>query len=119
MKEEHRDWVMSNGPWHFDGTRPITLQAWNPDLLISWEDFDRIPLWVCLPYLPPTFYNNHMLSRIGSDIGNPIYMDQCTIQGEKLSYARLLISVSPQEALIREIEEEKLDGSEKMKRLNF
>lgn len=101
---EDRDEVMKMGEWNVDGTRPLLLKQWEPGMQIEWEEFDAIPTWVCFPNIEPHMCNNLMLSKLGSSVGKPLCMDSVTAACDRLSYARILIEIKPEEAMIREVE---------------
>lgn len=109
---EDSTWVMSHGPWMIGGSKHLVLKEWESRMQICWEEFEKAPVWVCLPDLDPLYFNRHMLGKIGSAIGRPICIDRITALGEKLSFARLLIEVDPKEAQAREIVIEDVKGKE-------
>lgn len=117
--EEGRDWVMKNGPWAIDGSRPLTLKVWEIGMEIGWESFEKIPVWTCLPNLDPSLCNSYMLGKVGSAIGRPICMDKYTATGARLSYARVLIEVTAEEAQRRSLEIEHANGRVVNQRINY
>lgn len=46
-----------------------------------------------MPRVAWEFWGLEMLSRIGSICGIPLYIDQCTLNRSRLSYARLLVDM--------------------------
>lgn len=117
--EAQRDWVLLNGPWEIEGSKPITLKKWCIGMPICWEVFEKIPVWTCLPDIDPALCNSHMLGKLGSAIGTPICMDNITATCERLSYARILVEVTAEEAQRKELEIEHCDGKIVHQRVNF
>lgn len=95
---EDRDWVETNGPRIIDGIKPLTLKIWETGMNISWDVFEAILVWIILPNLDPVFYSYRMLSAIGSMIGIPVCMDNFTTSKRIISYARILVKVTVEEA---------------------
>ncbi|KAF3670715.1 hypothetical protein FXO37_08401 [Capsicum annuum] len=50
-----------------------------------------ILLGLKLPGLPLSYWSLNSLSRIGSDLGKPVYADNCTTNVDCISYARILV----------------------------
>lgn len=50
-------------------------------------------VWVRLPQLPLYLWEDRSLSKIESDLGNPLLTDECTTNKLKVSYARILLEI--------------------------
>ncbi|KAK8673477.1 hypothetical protein V6N13_111811 [Hibiscus sabdariffa] len=87
-----RDWVIENGPWHFQN-KPLILRKWEPNM--SKLDFDLVcmPVWVQLYNVPLELFNKTGLSYIASALGNPLYMDSITANRERLEYAKVCVEI--------------------------
>ncbi|KAK8713740.1 hypothetical protein V6N13_148951 [Hibiscus sabdariffa] len=87
-----RDWVIENGPWHFQN-KPLILRKWEPNM--SKLDFDLVcmPVWVQLYNVPLELFNKTGLSYITSALGNPLYMDSVTANRERLEYAKVCVEI--------------------------
>lgn len=53
-----------------------------------------IPLWVKLPQFPLHLWVARNLRKIGSAIGTPLIIYECTINKLIVSYARILVEVN-------------------------
>lgn len=78
---------------------------------IDWSNFISVPVWVKVLDIDPIFLSSkHMLEVIGNMIGKPISSDHISNDVEKLSYARLLVEVTLEEAKREEVVLESYDG---------
>ncbi|KAK1389486.1 hypothetical protein POM88_017664 [Heracleum sosnowskyi] len=84
--------------------KPLIMQRWYPQIVLSKDVPKFIPLWVKIFNVPLQFWNSAGLSRIGSGIGN-ILMDDgltekmCHEATGRLSFAKLLIEVDAKKPL--------------------
>lgn len=53
----------------------------------------KVLVWVRLPLLPRELWSTEMLSRIRSILGTPMFTDHCTLNKEKLGFARMLVEM--------------------------
>lgn len=70
----------------------------------------KIPIWVIFPGLPIEYWTKENLGRIASYLGKLICSDRLTAEGERISYARMLVEMDvsqdlPYDMLIEEEEE--------------
>nr|XP_016465345.1 PREDICTED: uncharacterized protein LOC107788185 [Nicotiana tabacum] len=65
---------------------------------------------VKLPNLPMSYWEREILSRIGSGLGVPVYVVECTKKVEKISYARLLVEMDATRPLPKTIKVKDLTG---------
>ncbi|KAK1267276.1 hypothetical protein QJS04_geneDACA002709 [Acorus gramineus] len=91
-REEDMNSVVEGGPWTMDH-RPFILRKWSPDLRMEQESLSSIPIWARLPNLPMFLWDRDTLSRIGSLIGTPLFMDSATLKGSRATFSRLCIEV--------------------------
>lgn len=52
-----------------------------------------IPIWIKLPNIPLSYWGPESLSRIGSAVGVPVYVDECTTKQLRIAYARILVEM--------------------------
>ncbi|XP_019246327.1 PREDICTED: uncharacterized protein LOC109225978 [Nicotiana attenuata] len=90
--EEDKKLVIQKGPYTFNN-RPMILKQWEPKFQMSKEKTRNIPIWVMFPGLPVEYWTKENLGRIASCIGKPICSDRLTEEGERISYARMLIEM--------------------------
>ncbi|KAH0682845.1 hypothetical protein KY289_020597 [Solanum tuberosum] len=90
--EEERDMVLCSGPHHLL-RRPIIMKPWVLEFNFKEEILTTIPLWVKLPNMPLNCWNSVVLSKIGSSVGKPLYVDECTTQTSRISFARILMEI--------------------------
>ncbi|KAK1303554.1 hypothetical protein QJS10_CPB11g01546 [Acorus calamus] len=101
--------TLEGGPWTMEH-RPLILKRWSPDIRMEQERLSSIPIWVRLPNLPLHLWNVDCLSRIGSLIGSPLFMDSATLRCTKTSFARLCIEVEASTVLPDEVSVEIAPG---------
>ncbi|XP_019236661.1 PREDICTED: uncharacterized protein LOC109216895 [Nicotiana attenuata] len=79
---------------------------WSASFDFANEVLKTIPLWIQLPKLPLSCWEDDSLSRIGSTLGIPIYADACTTRVERISYARILVEMDVTKPLPKQIKVE-------------
>ncbi|GAA0148042.1 hypothetical protein LIER_36639 [Lithospermum erythrorhizon] len=90
--EVERDQMLNKGPWIFVRKRLI-IKAWSPDAKIEHKGEEKVPIWVKITNLSLQFWNEEMLSKIGSYIGVPLIANSATSTMERMSYARVYVEV--------------------------
>ncbi|XP_048494454.1 uncharacterized protein LOC125494736 [Beta vulgaris subsp. vulgaris] len=107
---EERDNILFSRPHLFFGKAMIVKQ-WSASFNFHEEVLKVIPIWVKLPNLPMNCWGEDSLSRIGSVLGVPLYADECTIQGLRISYAHLLIEMDVTQEIPKELVVEDPNGT--------
>ncbi|KAG5580205.1 hypothetical protein H5410_050832 [Solanum commersonii] len=74
VNEEEGDMALCSGP-HNLLRRPIIMKPWVPEFNFNEDILTTIPLWIKLPTLPLNCWNLVVLSKIGSSLGKPLYVD--------------------------------------------
>ncbi|XP_019176812.1 PREDICTED: uncharacterized protein LOC109172115 [Ipomoea nil] len=108
--EEDRDVVLKKGPFAVYGKR-MFLEPPPKEFSEAYEDYRFLPMWVRLPSLPKPCWNTGALSKIAAAIGKPLYMDQSTLDGRKIGFARVLVDVDCSLEPLEHIAIEVPDGS--------
>lgn len=70
----------------------MLLREWKPDFCLKMDILRITHVWVRLPQLP-LYLGDRSLSKIESDLGNPLFTDECTTNKLKVSYARILLEI--------------------------
>lgn len=83
-----RDEVLYSGP-HMMHNRPVIVIVWEADFDLNKEVFRIIPLWLKLSGIPLSYWSLKSLRRIGSALCKPVYVDYCTTNMDRISYARI------------------------------
>ncbi|XP_019248431.1 PREDICTED: uncharacterized protein LOC109227690 [Nicotiana attenuata] len=89
---EEKERVMMNGPYTIN-SRPVMMRQWSESFDFNEEVLRTIPLWIKFPNLPLNLWSNQALSKIGSGLGKPLYVDACTTIAERIIYAGVLIEM--------------------------
>lgn len=58
-----------------------------------------MPVWIRLPNLPLHFWSPGSINRIASIVGKPLFLDDKSVNGEKLQFARVYVDVSARNPL--------------------
>lgn len=95
--------ILEEGVCMVDG-KPLILQRWYPQIVLSKDVPKFIPLWVKIFNIPLQYWNLAGLSRIGSGVGNIVMADSmtermCRDASGRLSFAKLLIEVEANKEL--------------------
>ncbi|KAK1312581.1 hypothetical protein QJS10_CPA07g00968 [Acorus calamus] len=94
--EEDLQAVLEGGPWTM-ASQPFVIQRWSPSVKMELERLTSTPIWVKFPNLPLHRWTMDCLSKISSAI--PLDRDATTIQGIRVSFARVCIKVEARAVL--------------------
>ncbi|XP_028105702.1 uncharacterized protein LOC114304747 [Camellia sinensis] len=89
--------VLEGGPWYVSGFLLI-LKQWHRMMKLSKEDKKTIPSWVKFFNIPLEYWDGEGLGRVASAVGVPLFMDQLTSSGSRISFARLCVDISAESA---------------------
>ncbi|XP_043700009.1 uncharacterized protein LOC122650678 [Telopea speciosissima] len=90
--------ILDEGPWTL-GLRPLILCPWSPDVSLSRKVETELPLWVRFYGLNLQYWGDRTLGRIASVLGRPICADKRTVRHERLSFARVCVSIQASDGL--------------------
>ncbi|MQM14398.1 hypothetical protein Taro_047329 [Colocasia esculenta] len=90
--EEDMQMVLE-GFWHIRG-HPFILQRWNRDVKMEKAMLTSIPLWISFPNLLLHLWSHTSLSKMGSVLGKPLFMDKMTASKKRLAFARICVLIS-------------------------
>lgn len=96
--KEGCDRILHEGPWLFDD-RLIILKPLSEHIGLERDLLSSIPVWVRFPNLHLKLWSQSIISKAASVIGNPLYMDEATAKGERLSCARCFIEIKVSDKL--------------------
>ncbi|XP_060211753.1 uncharacterized protein LOC132639317 [Lycium barbarum] len=84
--------VVEQGIQMFD-RKPIIVKPWQPDIEVTKQLMDKIPVWIRLMGLDVKYWGKSALTKIAGLVGNPIRADSATTMKERMTYARVLVEV--------------------------
>ncbi|XP_028077524.1 uncharacterized protein LOC114279476 [Camellia sinensis] len=90
--------VLEGGPWYV-GNQLLLLKRWKRMMKLTKEYMSQIPVWVKLFHVPMEYWDFEGLSRIPSLIGTPLFMDNLTSSGTRISFARVCVEVNVESTL--------------------
>ncbi|XP_058752736.1 uncharacterized protein LOC131625918 [Vicia villosa] len=104
--------VMMKEPYTLQNI-PLLLREWKPWFRLKNDILRTLPIWVKLPQLPLYLWGVRILNKIGSALGNPLVIDECTDSKLHVSYSHILVEVDVMQELkktinIRDVEGRKL-----------
>jgi hypothetical protein len=83
----------------FIDSSPILLKLWSPTFDVDNERLDSIPIWVCLPGLPPHLWNEKCFQAIENHLGEFLVVDMGSIDSGEMDVARILVLLNIREGL--------------------
>ena len=98
---EARDKIVKGGYPFFDG-KPVMIKAWTQDVDFKRDEIRQVPIWIQLN-LDFKYWGQGCLTKIVSDIGRFIKVDNATLKREKLQFARVLLEVDVSQTFPDEI----------------
>ncbi|XP_056690397.1 uncharacterized protein [Spinacia oleracea] len=90
---ENCEKVLQSGFQLFD-SKPLIVKPWSPDINFSKDPIKKIPIWIQLQGLDVKYWGDKSLTKIVSQLGTMLKVDQATKNRDKLLYARVLVEVS-------------------------
>ncbi|XP_028091363.1 uncharacterized protein LOC114291701 [Camellia sinensis] len=84
--------LLEGGPWYIGGFN-LFLKKWTRMMKLSKEKATKVPVWAKFFNVPFEYWDSDGLSRIASAVGVPLFMDQLTEQGSRVSFARVCVEV--------------------------
>ncbi|KAM3234930.1 putative protein isoform X1 [Capsicum annuum] len=81
-----------------------------PEFDLSKEVLQTIPIWVKFPNLSLNCLGMQSLSKIGSELGVPLYVNACTTAVDRISYAHVLVEMDITKDLPKKIKVEDPTG---------
>lgn len=102
--------VMEAGPWHVAG-KLLILKPWEPQMVFTKEKLSTIPVWVQFSHIPLEFWAEQGLSYIASALGKPLYADDMTEKGKRLSFAKICVEIHVDTSLLDVVEVEYANGA--------
>lgn len=89
--EEDKLRIMQRG-WTFFGF-PLVLKQWKPDMNLEHLNIKKLHVWIRLPKLHFSLWNQPTLEKIVSYIGQPLATDKPTANRDRLDFSRVLVEV--------------------------
>lgn len=85
--------ALTGGPWRVFGSY-LMVQAWTSGFDPLCDDITTTPVWVRLANLPLNLYHRTILMGIAKGLGNPIKVDNTTLNFERGRFARVCVEVN-------------------------
>ncbi|GAA0156360.1 hypothetical protein LIER_13876 [Lithospermum erythrorhizon] len=97
--DDGKDRMIEEGPWIF-AQHPMILNPWTPESRLEMKGVEKIPVWLCIPYLSLKFWNEGMFSKIGSYVGTPLFADGAISYLARVSYVRLYVEITAERSYL-------------------
>ncbi|KAL9243988.1 hypothetical protein vseg_017813 [Gypsophila vaccaria] len=101
--EEAQRQVLQGG-FHLFDNKPLIIQPWSPNLDMIKAPVTKVPVWLRLYRVHLKYWGVNCLTKIASEIGKVLKLDDRTIQKTHLDYARVLVEMEVNQDLKCEIE---------------
>lgn len=100
--------TLEGGPW-FIRSVPIFLNIWVANNKLEREEITKVPVWVRIHKVPEVAFSEVGLSLIATQLRRPIRLDagtcdMCLNPWARNSYARVLVELSSERAILESIE---------------
>ncbi|XP_070018229.1 uncharacterized protein [Nicotiana sylvestris] len=89
---ESRRKAVEEGVQMFD-RKPVIVKPWKPDMEITKEQMENIPIWMRLVGLDIKYWGQTALTKIVGLIGKPLKANAATTNKDRLTYARVLVEM--------------------------
>ena len=86
--------VLCNLFWCWEDQNVLMLKPWHPNFRPDSEGFDKVPIWVRLPYFPLHLWFNSCLEAIGNTLGEFLMVDEGSSNFLPSTYARVLVEMN-------------------------
>ncbi|KAF7113421.1 hypothetical protein RHSIM_RhsimUnG0127600 [Rhododendron simsii] len=110
--------LMGSGLCHIAGKLMI-LKPWKPQMELTKERLSSIPIWVQFSNIPLEFWTEQGLSYIASALGKPLYADDLTEKGQRLSFAKICVEITVDSPLLDVIEVEYANGGSSLVKVKY
>ncbi|KAL7179501.1 hypothetical protein ACSBR1_042822 [Camellia fascicularis] len=84
--------VLEGGPWYIGGFN-LFLKKWTRMMKLTKEKATTVPVWAKFYNVSFEYWDSDGLSHIASAVGVPLFMDQLTEKGSRVSFARVCVEV--------------------------
>nr|GEX67630.1 hypothetical protein [Tanacetum cinerariifolium] len=121
--EEVMNQIIDQSSWLVNG-KPLIVQKWDPDTIITKESPCKIPIWIRLLNIPLEAWSTKGISAISNRLGRPIKIDQMTVDmckagSGRLGYARVLVEINAEDNFLNKIKISYVDDMMKVKRTKW
>ncbi|KAL8130356.1 hypothetical protein V2J09_019511 [Rumex salicifolius] len=91
---EERDYmgVLTGGPWTVFG-HYVVIKPWTPNFDPRTDVVLTTPAWIRLTDLPVILYEEKVLLKLASAVGNPLKVDQKTLNANRGRFARICVEL--------------------------
>lgn len=90
--EEDRNFIWTNGPWKV-GNQLLRIRDWCPSFRAEDQRISSANVWVRFPGLSIEYWDVSVLFAIARTVGNPIQVDQTTVNQDLGYYASVLVEI--------------------------
>lgn len=95
------------------------IQEWNPNIGSVCEKIPTVPVWIQLSSIPLLVWSHLGINWLASRVGKFLCMDENTERLERLSYAKCMVEVQPNQELVDSFPIKLLDGKEHVIKVSY
>lgn len=85
---EDMDTALYGGPWIIAG-QTLVVQQWKPSFNPSLDEITTMAVWVRIVGLPPKFFKEFTMRKIGHSLGSVVKVDKLTLSQNRGQFGRL------------------------------
>ena len=108
---EDKKMVLCDHFWCWEDQNVLMLKPWHPKFRPDSESFEKIPIWVRLPYFPLHLWFNSCLETIENSLGEFLLVDEGSSNLLHSTYAQILVEMNISLGLPADIEIKTSNGS--------
>lgn len=97
--------ALCGGPWIIAG-QTLVVQQWKSDFNPSLDEITTMAVWVRIVGLPPRYYNEFTMRKIGHTLGSVVKVDTLTLAQARGQFGRLCVEINLKKPLAPYVEVE-------------
>lgn len=97
--------ALYGGPWIIAG-QTLVVQQWKPNFNPSLDEITTMAIWVRIVGLPPKFFKEFTMRKIGHSLGSVVKVDKLTLSQTRGQFGRLCVEIDLQKPLLPRVEVE-------------
>ena len=98
-----RESILCHNRFSWQDKFPLMAKPWHMDFDSLSESFNKVPIWVRLPYLPMHLWIDSVLETIGESLGDFLHVDSATFDVLHSTCARILVEMDVSKGLLEKI----------------
>lgn len=102
---EDMNTALCGGPWIIAG-QTLVVQQWKPEFNPTLDEITTMAVWVRIVGLPPRYYEDFTMRKIGHTLGSVVKVDTLTLAQARGQFGRLCVEINLKKPLMPYVEVE-------------